>query len=38
MGGVQVIGRGSGDLNGGEPKGRGGCALGGDPRGGSVGQ
>jgi hypothetical protein len=38
MGGVKVVGRSSGDLNRGEPKGGGACLPGGDPHGGSGGQ
>jgi hypothetical protein len=33
MGGVEVIGRSSSDLNGGEPKGGSGCPPGRDPNG-----
>jgi hypothetical protein len=38
VGGVEVVGRGSGDLNRGEPKGGGACPPGGDPHGDSSGQ
>jgi hypothetical protein len=37
VGGVEVIGRSSGDLNGGEPKGGGACPPSGDPHGGGGG-
>jgi hypothetical protein len=33
VGGVKVVGRGSGDLNGGKPKGGSACPPGGDPYG-----
>jgi hypothetical protein len=38
MGGMEVVGRSSGDLNGGEEKGSGTCSPGGDPHGGGGGQ
>jgi hypothetical protein len=38
MGGVEVVGRNSGNLNGGKPKGCGACPPGGDPHSGGGGQ